>query len=182
MRIFKISRPVAHCFIYRIFQRAASCCNGTHFCTVKFHCGNVRLLAAHVYFTHIYNTFKTKFSAGGSSCKTVLTGTCFGDNARFSHFLCKKALTYCIVDFMCACIRKTFKFYVNLCAAKKFCCCRSKIKRRFAPDIITLDYAQFFQKRLVVHIKMKRLCKFIQRTAQNFRNIFSAVLIKKSVC
>ena len=143
MGCVRICCPVAHSFINRILEGSASACYRMYFCSIEFHCCNVRLLAAYVYFAHINCTVETKLCTGSGGGKSVLAGSRFCNDSFFAHSFCKKALADCIVYFMGTSICKSLKLDIDLSSTEKAGSSRCKVKRSFSAYVIPADYIKF---------------------------------------
>ena len=96
--MFNSRHPVAHRFVHRIFQCAATRLSWNYFCAKQTHSENVQSLALNVYFTHVHLATKAKQGCCSCRCNTVLPSACLGNNALLAHPLRQKRLTEHAID------------------------------------------------------------------------------------
>src|SRR5437867_8774465 len=93
-----IRHPVADRFINGIFKSPAPTGNSMDFGAEQSHTKDIEFLPTHVFFTHIDFTVQVEQSTNRSGGNTVLSSSCFGDDALFPHPFGQQSLAQTIVD------------------------------------------------------------------------------------
>ena len=140
---FGIGHPIAQRLVHCVLQRAGAYRDRVNFCTQQAHAVDIRLLAAHILFTHEDFAFHVKQGAGGGCCNTMLACTGLGDDFGFAHTLGDQRLTDHVVDLVRACMVQLIALQIQLCAAKMGGHPLGKIQRAGAADIMRLVIFQF---------------------------------------
>ena len=179
--VLEIRGPVAHGFVHGILQGAATARNRNDLRTVHFHGRHVRLLAAHIDFSHVHHAFEAELCASGGGGKPVLTGTRLRDNAGFAHLLGEQALTDSVVDLVGARVGEAFKLDVDLRTAQEFRGSRGEVQRSLAADVVALDDAELFEEFRIVDVLVEGRFEVVERAADDFGNVLAAELVKETV-
>ena len=114
-RIFGAFTPCHQGFVHGVFQGFVATF-GRHYCGPKHtHTFHINVLSLHIEGSHVDATFHTHQCAGSGCGNSMLSSTCFSNDALFAHTLSKEDLTEGIVDFMSTRVVEIFTLEINLC-------------------------------------------------------------------
>ena len=99
--ILRVAAPVAYGLRAGIAQRHVASAHRVHLGSQHLHALYVGMLALHIGGTHENLTLHVHQGAYRSSSHTVLSGSCFGNDAGLAHLLGHENLTDGVVDFVC---------------------------------------------------------------------------------
>ena len=175
MRRAHVGDPVAHRFVDRILQRAASRIHAHHLRTQHAHPRDVQRLPRHVFRAHVHDAFQTQMRRDGGRSHAVLAGAGFRNDARLAHLHGKESLADSVIDFVRAGVQQILALQIDPRPAQMRCQPRSKLQRRSPPREILQQSGKL---RLKLRIRLRQLISMLQlkqRHHQRLRHIPPAI-------
>ena len=108
-----MAAPVAYGFVGSIFQGHVARSHGFHSGSQHLHALHVYPLPFHIGLSHVDHAFHSHQGAYRSRGHSVLSGSCFGDDAFLAHSPGQKHLADGIVDFVRSRMVQVLPFQVN---------------------------------------------------------------------
>ena len=173
--VFNVGDPVAHGFVERVFERAATAFHRHHRGTEQLHTVDIGALALDVLAAHIDHAFEPVARADGGGGHTVLAGTGLGDDARLAHAFGQHGLTDGVVDLVCAGVVQVFALEKYLRATLFPAHARGVVDRRRSTDEVRQFVVEFGNKGRVVLVTRVGVLEFVDGVGQRFGDKAAAV-------
>ena len=151
-----------------------------YFCSQKLHSVYIKCLSYSILSTHKNLALHTHHCSNCCCSNTMLSGSCFSNDSRFSHSFCQKHLTYNIINLMGTCMIKIFSFKINLTSTKLLCKSFSIIETAWTSGIIIIEFCKLpvkFRVILILNISFFNFCNSIHKC---FRYVLSTMNTKSS--
>ena len=117
MRCLDAGHPIPHGFVDGVAQGPRAGGDGAHFRTQQPHAEDIGGLPANVFFAHIDDAGQAEPCTGGGRGDTVLTGTCFGNDAFLAHAEGQQCLAERVIDLVGTGVIQIFAFQPDLSTA-----------------------------------------------------------------
>ena len=173
--------PFPHGFGYRILQCCGTGGHRDHFGSQELHPVYIQCLTPGILFPHEHNTLHVHQRCRRGCGDSVLTGSCFCNQAGLPHFLCQKSLSQNIIDLMRTGVIQIFPFQIDLRSSQIPGHFFRIIKPGRPVGIFLKQFLQFPVERRIFFIELICFFKFQQSIHQCLRHILSTVDTESSV-
>ena len=175
MSVLDGRHPVTHRLVDGVAQRARTFLDGDDLGAKLLHAEDIEFLAADVFGAHVDFAFEPEERRRSGRGNAVLTGTRFGDDARFAHSLGEERLADRVVDLVGTGVIEVFTFEINLRAAGVPREPPCEIEGRRTADEVGIEQVELGAERRVGKGPLVFALEFIKGEEEGLRNVAPAV-------
>ncbi|MPM86936.1 hypothetical protein SDC9_134029 [bioreactor metagenome] len=172
--------PFAHGFVHGILERPGTRHHRMNRCTKKTHPVDIQSLPLTIDTPHEHFALQAQQGGNGGGSHTMLSGSCFSNDAFLAHIFRQQALSEHIVDLMRACMVQILALEVDVGTAQVTAHIRCIGQQAWPPGIVGIQLGQFCLEAGIVLPPAVGLLQFQYCRHQSFGDVLPTIDSKSS--